>query len=92
VQQLLALYDREIVTRRDVLDAGMTEWVYRAARERLTRYGELARSGASPAVDAGSTDVAVIVASAQVGAPMRTARVRRTAQRAGLRPKTLRRA
>jgi hypothetical protein len=38
--QLLALYERGIVLRRDVLCAGMTEWVYRAARERLARYAE----------------------------------------------------
>jgi hypothetical protein len=34
-QQLLALYDQEICSRRDVLATGMTEWTYRAARERL---------------------------------------------------------
>lgn len=79
VQQLLALYDRGIVARRDVLDAGMTDWVYRAARHRLTRYGELARAGgftAMPRSPADSADDgAILVASRGVGSSRRTARV-----------------
>jgi hypothetical protein len=43
-QQLLELYDREICSRRDVLATGMTEWTYRAARERLIDYATVARS------------------------------------------------
>jgi hypothetical protein len=95
VQQLLALYDREIVARRDVLDAGMTDWVYRAARDRLTRYGELARSGASTAAHLSQTDAedgngAVFVASAGLGAPKRTERARRAVRRPLRRPQKLR--
>lgn len=48
VQQLVTLAERGIVLRRDVLGAGMTEWVYRAARERLARYAEMALSAARP--------------------------------------------
>jgi len=47
VQQLLALYDRELVSRRAVLRAGMTEWAYRTARERLVQYAEMAAAAAS---------------------------------------------
>jgi hypothetical protein len=46
-QQLLALYDRELVLRRDVLRAGMTEWAYRTARERLVQYAEMAAAAGS---------------------------------------------
>jgi hypothetical protein len=94
VQQLLALYDRGIVARRDVLDAGMTDWVYRAARERLTRYGDLARTCAftavprSPVDDAG--DSAILVASRGLGAPRRTARTHRAVRRALGSPQKLR--
>jgi hypothetical protein len=38
VLQLLGYYERDLVTRREVLGAGMTQWVYRAARERLVTY------------------------------------------------------
>ena len=48
-QQLLAFYDRGVVLRRDVLAAGMTEWVYRAARDRLAGYAVLAISAVSTA-------------------------------------------
>jgi hypothetical protein len=94
VQQLLALYAREIVARRDVLDAGMTDWVYRAARDRLTGYGELVRSGmpASPEVDAADTSGAVLVASRGHGAPHRTARARGGVRRAPGSAQKLRRA
>jgi hypothetical protein len=43
-QQLLELYDRGICSRRDVLATGMTEWTYRAGRERLIDYATVARS------------------------------------------------
>jgi hypothetical protein len=49
VQQLLALYDRGLVSRRSALHAGMTTWGYRAARERLVAYAHLAVSAASAA-------------------------------------------
>lgn len=42
VRQLLALYARDITQRRDVLRNGMTEWTYRAARDRLVAYAERA--------------------------------------------------
>jgi len=38
----LLFYDRGVVLRRDVLAAGMTEWIYRAARDRLAGYAVLA--------------------------------------------------
>jgi hypothetical protein len=44
VQQLLELYDGEICSRRDVLATGMTEWTYRAAREKLVDYATEAHS------------------------------------------------
>lgn len=43
--QLLALYERGIVRRRDVLRAGMDAWRYPAAKQRLTRYATAALSG-----------------------------------------------
>jgi hypothetical protein len=43
VLQLLALYERDIVLRRDVLAHGMTAKSYRAARTRLKRYAKQAR-------------------------------------------------
>jgi hypothetical protein len=49
VQQLLALYNRGLVSRRSALHAGMTTWGYRAARERLVAYAHLAVSAASAA-------------------------------------------
>ncbi|HEY0484464.1 MAG TPA: hypothetical protein VGD37_43385, partial [Kofleriaceae bacterium] len=42
VRQLLALYDRGVFSRRDVLATGMTEWVYRAAKDRLVAYAATA--------------------------------------------------
>lgn len=48
-QRLLAFYGRDVVLRRDVLAAGMTEWGYRAARDRLAGYAALATSSASMA-------------------------------------------
>jgi hypothetical protein len=42
VRQLLAHYERGEVSRRELLAAGMTEWVYRAARKRLDVYAERA--------------------------------------------------
>ncbi len=46
VLQLLALYERDIVLRRDVLRAGMKPWIFRYARKRLSQYASaaLARS------------------------------------------------
>jgi hypothetical protein len=96
VQQLLALYDREIVARRDVLDAGMTDWVYRAARDRLTRYGELARACAStvaprsPENDTEAGDSAILVVSQGLGAPRRTSRAHRAVRPALGNPPKLR--
>jgi hypothetical protein len=46
-QQLLALYVRGIISRRDVLKNGMTAWTYRAARERLAAYAATAAYGAA---------------------------------------------
>jgi hypothetical protein len=43
--QLLALYERGIVRRRDVLRSGMDAWCYHAARQRLARYATVAMSG-----------------------------------------------
>lgn len=51
-QQLLALYGRGIVSRRDVLNSGMTAWTYRAARERLTTYAAAAATAAWTATSA----------------------------------------
>lgn len=45
-QQLLALYGRGIVARRDVLKSGMTAWTYRAARKRLAAYAAAAATAA----------------------------------------------
>jgi hypothetical protein len=42
VQELLGLYERGLVLRRDALSAGMTNWIYRAARERLMAYADMA--------------------------------------------------
>jgi len=38
VLQLLGHYERGLTMRRAVLAAGMTQWVYRSARERLVAY------------------------------------------------------
>jgi hypothetical protein len=50
-QQLLALYDQDNennFSRRAALDAGMTEWAYRTARQRLIEYAIMARADMSP--------------------------------------------
>jgi len=46
VLRLLALYERDIVLRRDVLRAGMKPWIFRYARKQLSQYAAaaLARS------------------------------------------------
>jgi len=79
-QQLLALYDREVVLRRDVLASGMTEWVYRAARHRLTGYAVLAIAAAAQvepvAAPPESTDEA-LPATLGIGPAGRTARAGR---------------
>jgi hypothetical protein len=85
--QLLALYDREIVARRDVLCSGMSEWVYRAARDRLARYGAMARAEAIPAdpavpEDAANDGTGRVTSRLGLGAPRRTTRIRRAARRA----------
>jgi hypothetical protein len=57
VLQLLGHYERGSFARRKVLGAGMTQWVYRAARERLVAYANKAAGTArtventSPAAD-----------------------------------------
>lgn len=56
VRQLLAHYERNEVSRREVLAAGMTEWVYRAARKRLDVYAERAMN----AIRARRTSVAAM--------------------------------
>jgi hypothetical protein len=60
VLQLLGHYERGLTTRRKVLGAGMTQWVYRAARERLIAYADkaasAARSAASVALAADGQD------------------------------------
>jgi len=42
VLQLLERYERGLVLRRKVLGTGMTQWAYRAARERLAAYAAMA--------------------------------------------------
>jgi len=87
VQQLLVLYDRDIVLRRDVVRCGMTLGVYRAARERLARYAEialLAASTSTPAVqppDSEDVQDAALPATLARDSSGRTARVRRAARR-----------
>ncbi len=49
VLQLLDLYERGFTRRRDALSIGMSKAVYRTARERLTAYGQRARSLLEPA-------------------------------------------
>lgn len=60
VLQLLEHYERGLTMRRKVLGAGMTQWVYRAARERLVAYADkaaaAARSTASVALAADGQD------------------------------------
>ncbi len=79
-QQLLALYDRDVVLRRDVLAAGMTEWVYRAARDRLAGYAVLAIAAAStadPVAEPPGAAEAALPAMLAIGPAGRTARARR---------------
>jgi hypothetical protein len=68
VRQLLELHDRGLHLRRDALDAGMTDWIYRAAWKRLTEYATaaLAELPGTPAaeVDAqAATDAAAATAA-----------------------------
>lgn len=87
VQRLLVLYDRGIVLRRDVVRCGMTLGGYRAARERLARYAEMALLAAStspPAVqppDSEDVQDAALPATLARASSGRTARVRRAARR-----------
>jgi hypothetical protein len=78
-QQLLALYDRDVVLRRDVLASGMTEWVYRAARDRLAGYAVLTIAAAAqvePVVEQpGATERLPAVLA--IGPAGRAARARR---------------
>jgi hypothetical protein len=96
VQRLLAFYDRGIVLRRDVLRSGMTQGIYRAARERLARYAEKALRAAStspPAVQPPeSEDVqdAALPAMLARASSARTARVRRAVRRSRDRVRRLR--
>lgn len=81
VQQLLALYERGIVARRDVLRAGMTAWVYRVARDRLMRYGAMAQGKQQP--DPRGDDGADSAMSPPPGGALSgTARVRGAVRRA----------
>jgi hypothetical protein len=87
VQRLLALYDRGFVLRRDVLRSGMTPGGYRAARERLARYAEMALLAAStspPTVqppDAEDAQDAALPPTLARASSGRTARVRRAVRR-----------
>jgi hypothetical protein len=49
VLQLLDHYERGLVLRRKVLGTGMTQWAYRAARERLVAYAAMAANAARSA-------------------------------------------
>ena len=49
VLQLLEHYERGLVPRREVLGNGMTQWAYRAARERLAAYAAMAANAARSA-------------------------------------------
>jgi hypothetical protein len=85
-QQLLALYDRGVFSRRDVLATGMTEWVYRAAKERLVAYAATAAAASTAACEPldsdGSPDATTLPITRAIGLAGRTARVRRTVSRA----------
>ena len=70
VQQLLALYDQEVFSRRDVLDAGMTEWAHRAARERLVDYATAARADMLAISSAPPESEEVAAIDARAVAPM----------------------
>ena len=96
VQRLLALYDRGFVLRRDVLRSGMTLGVYRAARERLARYAEmalLAASASPPAAqppDAEDVQDAALPAMLARASSDRVARVLRAVRRSRDRVRRLR--
>lgn len=49
VLQLLEHYEQGLVLRREVLGTGMTQWAYRAARERLAAYAAMAVTAARTA-------------------------------------------
>jgi len=68
-QQLLALYEHDVVLRRDVLASGMTEWVYRAARDRLAGYAVQATSIASTVEPVGAQPVSAEVALSAIRPP-----------------------
>lgn len=92
-QQLLALYDRGVILRRDVLAAGMTEWIYRTARDRLAGYAALATSATSTAEPVAERPVAPeapLPAMLAIGPAGRTARARRTNPRVFDRARELR--
>jgi hypothetical protein len=79
VQQLLVLYARGIVLRRDVLKSGMTAWTYRAARERLTAYAATAAYGAgtSATLDPDAApDAATLAILRPIGATSRPPQIR----------------
>jgi len=79
-QQLLALYERNIVSRRDALNSGMTEWMYRSARERLAVYAAMAAEvgvGTSAAPTDGAAEEAALPVTRAIGLSHQTARLRR---------------
>ena len=79
-QQLLALYERNIVSRRDVLNSGMTEWMYRSARERLAVYAAVAVEvgmGPSAVMTEGAAEEATLPITRAIGLSHQTARLRR---------------
>jgi hypothetical protein len=49
VLQLLEHYERGLIVRREVLGARMTQWCYRAARERLATYAAMVEAAARSA-------------------------------------------
>lgn len=93
--QLLALHERALkgrkrLMRRHVLQAGMTDWTYRAARERLLAYAATAASATAGATSAtattsnsgGAPDATMLPITRAIGLEGRTARVRRSVSRA----------
>lgn len=86
-RQLLAFYERGL-SRREVLDAGMTEWAYRAARDRLAEYATVAADAmteVAPLVRQAAPDEreAPITAMSTVAPTYRTLRSRRATSRDG---------
>ncbi len=80
--QLLALYSRGIVSRRDVLNSGMTAWAYRAAKERLVAYATTAAAAAWAATPATAiSDTLTLSIMRVIGLGSRTAHVRRAVSR-----------